>query len=138
MPGWNLDPIYEHVYQPYGPTMKAEQFASMNRLQVCFQFLPISFFNHETFPATKLCADQASRGNFIPVTLNELLHLFGFIYSMGMQKLPECQMYWNNADFGIFKALDYGQIMTRTRFETILANLQLSKSQERNQSFRFY
>ena len=52
---------------------------------------------------------------------------------MDVQKLPECQMYWNSADCGIFKAMDYGRIMTRTRFKTILANLQLSKSQDRNQ-----
>ena len=54
--------------------MKAEQFASINELQMCFQFLPISFFNDETLPATNLYADQATRGNFILVTLDELLH----------------------------------------------------------------
>ena len=59
--------------------------------------------------------------------------LFGLIYSIEVQKLLEPWMQWYCADCGIFKAMDYGQIMTRTRFETILANLQLSKSQDRNQ-----
>ena len=57
----------------------------------------------------------------------------GLIYSMEVQILPECEMYYNSADCGILKAMDYGWIMTRTRFETILANLQPSKSQDRNQ-----
>lgn len=133
MPGWNIDPIYERGYQPYGPRMNAEQFTSMSELQMCFQFLPINFFADETLPATNNFAAQATKGNFTPVTLDELLHLFGLIYSMEVQKLPERRMYWNNSDNGIFKALDYGQVMTRSRFEAILANLQLSKSKDRNQ-----
>ena len=51
---------------------------------------------------------------------------------MEVQKSPERWINWNSVDCGIFKAMDYGRIMTRARFETILANLQLSKLQDKN------
>ena len=51
---------------------------------------------------------------------------------MEVQKSPERRINWNSVDCGIFKAMDYGRIMTRARFETILANLQLSKLQDKN------
>ena len=98
-----------------------------------FSLFASQFFQWWNTSSTNLYADEANRGNFTPTTLDELLHLFGLIYSMDVQKLPECQMYWHSADCGIFKAMDYSRIMARTRFETILANLQLSKSQDRNQ-----
>ena len=41
---------------------------------MCFQFLPISFFN-------------MFGGNFTSVTLDELLHLFDLLYSMDGAKI---------------------------------------------------
>ena len=43
-----------------------------------------------------------------------------------MQKLPQHRMYSHST-------MDYGSTMSKSRFEAILANLQLSKSKERNQ-----
>lgn len=69
-------------------------FISMNELQMCFQFLTaIRFFNEEMLPTTNLCAKQAKEGNFTAVTLDELIHIFGLIYFVNMQKLPEYRMY---------------------------------------------
>ena len=42
-------------------------------------------------------------------------------------------MYWSSTESGIFKAMDYGCIMSKSRLEATLANLKLSKSKDRNQ-----
>ena len=67
------------------------------------------------------------------LTLDEFIHILGLIYSMEVQKLPERRMYWTREDIGIFKSLDYGSIMPRQRFESILSYLQMSKSKDKDQ-----
>ena len=56
--------------------MKADHFTINYR---CVSNFYHSFFNNEMFPAANLYAQQASRGNFTPLTLDKLLHLFGLI-----------------------------------------------------------
>ena len=43
---------------------------------------------------------------------------------MDVHKLPERRLYWKTDDIGIFKAPNYGKIMSQNRFDGILSNLQ--------------
>ena len=131
--GWNIDPINEKGHQPYGPRMAADNFSSMSELLMCFQFLPLNFFRDETLPATNCSAKEKYGDAFKEITLDEFLHLLGLIYSMEVQKLPERRMYWSTTDDGIFKGMNYGAVMSRDRFESILINLKLSKSENKDQ-----
>ena len=55
------------------------------------------------------------------------MHFLGFIYAMEVCKLLERRLYWRKDDNGMFKAHNYGKIMSLTCFENIMKYLQLSE-----------
>ena len=64
------------------------------------------------------------------VSFEELVVMFSIMKSMEIQRLPERRMYWSTKDDGVFKALNYGRFMSMYRFETIIANLKFSRSED--------
>ena len=58
--------------------------------------------------------------------------LLGLFYSMDIQHLPECRMYWDTKDSGIFKSLGHGEYMSRSRFEKILSGLMFSAAEDKD------
>ena len=42
-------------------------------------------------------------------------------------------MYWNTEPIGIFPAMDFGRVMSRSRFEEILRCLQFSSQEDKDE-----
>ena len=55
--------------------------------------------------------------------------MFGKLYSMEVQHFSERRFYWKKDDVRIFKAPNFGQFMSRKRFESIVSNIQFSSAE---------
>ena len=76
--------------------------------------------------------------SFVDVTLEEFAHILRILYSMEVYRLPFRRMYWEKDQSGIFPALNYGQYITRPRFEEVLRCLQLSDSDDKDEQVLNY
>ena len=51
---------------------------------------------------------------------------------MEVQHLPECRLYRDTKDSGIFKSFGYGEYMSRFRFGEILSGLVFSAAEDKD------
>ena len=87
-------------------------------------FFPVRYVWENLLPALNK-AGQEGTFSWIEITFTEFIQFHGILYSM-VVRLPERRMYWRTDDDGLFRALCYGDIMSRLRFEDILTFLQSS------------
>ena len=68
------------------------------------------------------------------LNLDDFLHFLGILLSMDVFEIyGSCKMYWNEDGSDLFPAVNFGKIMSRTRFEEIARFLQLSFDQDHDQ-----
>ena len=66
------------------------------------------------------------------MTIDDFIHVMGMLYSMEVyHQLPVRRMYWNTEPIGIFPAMYFGRVMSKSRFEEILRCLQISSQRQR-------
>ena len=127
--GWTVDPRERRKCGPHinmeSPEIKTEQDFFMH-------FFPTQYFRETVIPATNAHALKEIP-HWSPVSLKEIMQVFGIFNSMQVVQLPNRRLYWETEDDGIFRAMNYGDIMSRKRFEDILYYLQLSFSPDEDQ-----
>ena len=97
----------------------------LNEIGFFLHFFPVGYVKEIMLPSMNQNIKEA-------VTFQEFLWFLGLFYSMEVQYLPECRMYWDTKDSGIFKSFGYGEYMLRFRFEEILSGLVFSAVEDKN------
>ena len=132
--GWSIDPRQEGGrINAFGPRLiNIDTNLDLSELDMFLHFLPIRYIKETLIPATNRQGNMKFQ-NFCELTFQEFVVIFGLICAMEVYNLPERRIYWNCKDNGIFKALNYGKIITRKRFEQILQVLQYSNAVDKDQ-----
>ena len=120
--GWTIDPrVSAGLAASYGPRMKDFDAETANELAFLLKFLPCSYIREVILPAINETLTPH-------MSFSEFINFLGLVYAMEVYNLPERRMYWQTDDNGHFPAMKFGQIMSRNRFEQILAHLKGSKA----------
>ena len=109
----------------WGPRLNI-QAVSATEARVIDHFMlysPISFFEDNMIPSTNVKGMELFGDQWQNLVLPEFLKYFSLIISMEVQKLPDRHSYWSTCPEGPFPAYNYGQYMTRRRFNQISASL---------------
>ena len=110
-----------------------DSFEIKSEIDYILHFLPMSYICNTVLPAT----NSFGRKNIQPwndLELDESLHIIGIFLSMEVYEIHDSRrMYWNQESDGIFPAMNFGKIISRQRFESVVANLQLSWEEDPDQ-----
>lgn len=64
--------------------------------------------------AQRIGAKGANRGQWKPITMDEMKALFGLNIAMGIAKIPAAKMYWQKK--WLLAVPSFGPVMSRNRF----------------------
>ena len=106
---------------PYGPKLiNAKDVSLFTELDFFLLFLPIEYIKETLLPATR-----AKYPDF-NLTFEEILTFLGLVMAMNNLLFSERKLYWLKEPVGYLQAFNFGQYMSRTRFEQIISKLELS------------
>ena len=112
--------------------MNLDSYHIRREIDYFFAFLPYDYIKNEMIPATNLYGKNFF-ASFKQMTIDDFIHVMGMLYSMEVYQLPVRRMYWNTEPIGIFPAMDFGRVMSRSRFEEILRCLQFSSHKDKDE-----
>lgn len=115
----------------YGPHLNMESPELKTELDYFIHFIPMKYITDIVIPATNIHASKHVT-TWVPLSIDELMKVFGLFQAMEVYHLPNRRMYWETMDDGIFKAMNFGNVVSRSRFEEILHYLQVSMSEDRD------
>ena len=115
-----------HLQQLEGYTIKSE-------LDYILHFLPIQH-TQETIILNTNKYHKKQDPRWTDVDFDEVLHVLGLLIAMEVYEIHGPQrFYWSSQVNNLFPSMDFGNIMTYRRFETILEYLQLSNLDDEDQ-----
>ena len=115
--GWNIDPRSSNNRRTELHILDVN---IQNELSFFLHFFPTRYFHEVILPATNDYAHTVDP-NFKDLTFQEILVFLGLLYSMETYKLPQRRMYWMDMKSSLFPNMNFGQHMSRNRFEEILS-----------------
>lgn len=129
--GWSVDPRQtDGISGSYGPRLNRLCAEIADKDAFFFHFFPTKFVKENLIPSTNKFASQHNVN--LNLTYEEFIRFLGLIYSMEIYKLPSRDMYWWDKPRGIFPALNFGSVMSRSRFNDIIAYLAYSDNEDEN------
>ena len=97
-----------------------------------FAFLPYDYIKNKMIPATNLYGKNFF-ASFKQMAIDNFIYVMRMLYSVEVYQLPVKRMYWNTEPIGIFPAMDFSRVMSRSRFEEILRCLQFSSHEDKDE-----
>lgn len=129
---WTMDPRKERNLSTHLPVLRMSQLQPLREIDFLFHMMPVRYIREEMIPALNDFAREQDP-EWVDVTFEELIRILGLIYSMQVVKLAVRRMYWQAEDNGIFKGLNYGAIVARSRFEAVLRFIQFSSKRDNDE-----